>query len=81
MRNNRNSKSKIKKIKLVDDEPIALEVLKYMLSSYDNIEIIKTYTNPLVAVKEIGNTNPDVVFLDIEMGGINGLEIAELFIE
>lgn len=52
-----------------------------MLSSYDNIEIIKTYTNPLVAVKEIGNTNPDVVFLDIEMGGINGLEIAELFIE
>lgn len=67
---------------LVDDEPIALEVLKYKISSYEGIEIVGSYTDPLGALKEIKRVQPDVVFLDIEMGGgINGLELANVFIK
>ncbi|MCK9216890.1 MAG: response regulator [Firmicutes bacterium] len=62
---------------LIDDEPIALEVLESILSSFKEIEIIKSYTKPNEVLGEIGELQPDVVFLDIEMGEINGLELAE----
>lgn len=69
------------KVILVDDEPIALEVLSSMLSKYEEVHIVASYTDPLIALEEIKETKPDVLFLDIEMGSINGLEKAQLFIE
>ncbi len=65
---------------LVDDEPIALEMLASLLLSYDDIEIVGSYTDPTIALKEIRNTKPQVIFLDIEMGRMNGLEASEAFI-
>lgn len=61
---------------LVDDETIAIEVLSSMLSKYEEIEIVGKYTDPLKALEKIKAKNPDIIFLDIEMGNINGLEIA-----
>ena len=66
---------------IVDDEPIAIDILKIMLSDYENIDIVGTYTNPLEAIKEVKNTKPDLIFLDIEMGEMNGLEAANYFIK
>lgn len=66
---------------LIDDEPIALELLGLMLSSYEDIDIVGSYTKPIEALKEIKKIQPDVIFLDIEMGEINGLELAELFMK
>ncbi len=67
---------------LVDDEPIALEVLKHKVAFYEDIEIVGSYTDPLEALKEVKIVQPDAVFLDIEMGGgINGLELANVFIK
>lgn len=66
---------------LVDDEPIALDVLKIMLSSYEDVDIVGSYTNPIDALDSSKEIQPEVIFLDIEMGEINGLEMAELFIE
>ncbi len=65
---------------LVDDEPIALELLKIMLSSYEDVEIAGIYTDPLEALKNIDKTKPEVVFLDIEMGSMGGLELASVFL-
>lgn len=64
------------KVVLVDDESIALEVLSFALSSYDDIEIIGSYTDPHLALKDLDRLKPHVIFLDIEMGPVNGLEIA-----
>lgn len=69
------------KIILIDDEPIALNVLESMLSHYKEINIVGRYTNPMDALKEIETVNPDVIFIDIEMGKVSGLEAAEFFLE
>lgn len=66
---------------LVDDEPIALEVLEHMLEAYEDIDIIGSYTRPIDALNSIEKLVPDIIFLDIEMGEINGLELAEIFLE
>lgn len=65
---------------LIDDEPIALEVLELMLSSYKNINIIGKYTKYADALESIREEKPDVIFLDMEMPDMNGLEVAEIFI-
>lgn len=69
------------KVILIDDEPIALELLSRMLSFYEDVDIVGSYANPFDALGEIGKTQPDAIFLDIEMGSINGLEFAEVLIE
>ena len=69
------------KVILVDDEPLALETLEHILSKYEDIEVLGSYTNPNVALEKIKELQPDVLFLDIEMGSINGLEMAQLFAE
>ncbi|MBU5428066.1 response regulator [Tissierella pigra] len=67
------------KVILIDDESIALDLLRFKLSSYKDVNIVGSYTNPLEALKEVKKIQPDVIFLDIEMGEVNGLEVAELF--
>lgn len=69
------------KIILIDDEPLALEVLSAALSDYEDIHIAGSYTNPLLALEEMEEVQPDAVFLDIEMEPYNGLEMAQLFLE
>ena len=65
---------------LVDDEAIALEVLEHMLSPYKEINIIGKYRKYTDALESIKEEKPDVSFLDIEMGEMNGLELGEIFI-
>ncbi len=62
---------------LVDDEPVILEEIKAMLEENRNIEIVGAYTEPLEAIHEISVTKPDWAFLDIEMAGMSGIELAE----
>jgi|LSQX01.2.fsa_nt_gb two-component system LytT family response regulator len=61
---------------LIDDEAAANKVLSALLAAYDDLEIVGQYTNPDHALNEIERLNPDVVFLDIEMGPTNGIELA-----
>lgn len=65
---------------LIDDEPIALEVLELMLSPYESINIIGKYTRYTDALESLKEEKPDIIFLDIEMGDMNGLKLAEIFI-
>src|ERR1700760_687355 len=60
---------------LVDDEKLASEELSFLLREFADIEIIATASNGLEAVKMIEDLEPDVVFLDVQMPGIDGLGV------
>jgi two-component system LytT family response regulator len=63
---------------LVDDEPLAIERLQRLLSSFPEIEIVGTATDPAKAVAALRDTHLnsiDVLFLDIQMPGMNGFEL------
>lgn len=61
----------------IDDEHLSLDYIERQLKRIDNVDIIGAFTNPLEGKEFILKHNLDVVFLDIEMTPINGLEIAE----
>ena len=65
------------RILLVDDEPLARASLRKMLEAESGIQIIGEASNGVEAVELIGDLQPDLVFLDIEMPGLNGLEVLE----
>ncbi|MFW0717203.1 LytR/AlgR family response regulator transcription factor [Pedobacter sp. N23S346] len=64
----------------IDDEFSALEILTSYIAEQPNLKLVKAYSSPIVALSEIiKRTKPvDIIFLDIEMPGLNGLELAEL---
>ncbi len=66
---------------LVDDEQMALDFLEHLLREHNDIEIVDKLTNPLSVKENVMQTNPDVVFLDINMPQVNGLELAEQILE
>ena len=59
----------------VDDEKIILEELCAMIKQTE-IELVSAFQDPLEALESIKSLKPDVVFLDIEMPGLNGIEMA-----
>jgi two-component system LytT family response regulator len=67
---------------LVDDEPLALERLARMLQATGRVEITGSSTDPVIAVEELKNSLPDILFLDIHMPALSGFELlAELAVQ
>jgi two-component system response regulator LytT len=62
---------------LVDDEQLAREELSYLLKEFADIEVLATARNGLEAIKLIENLEPDVVFLDVQMPGLDGLGVIQ----
>jgi len=60
---------------LVDDETLASEELAYLLKEFADIEILATASNGLEAVKLIEDLEPDLVFLDVQMPGLDGMGV------
>lgn len=63
---------------LVDDEELARRLVREYLQGHDDIEIVGECDNGLDAVRQIGALAPDLVFLDIQMPRLTGLEVLEL---
>lgn len=61
---------------VVDDEPAARERLRRLLGSFEGVEIVGEAEDGESAMERIEELDPDVVFLDIQMPGISGLEVA-----
>ena len=59
---------------LVDDEPLALEVLQTYLARFEDVELLGTFTDPVAALRFVQLRRPDLIFLDIEMPLFNGLD-------
>jgi two-component system, LytTR family, response regulator len=62
---------------IIDDERLARQELKSLLSSYKEIEVVAECTNAEEAKSMIHDMKPDVIFLDIQMPGKNGFELLE----
>jgi len=60
---------------IVDDEPLASEELAYQLRDFPEIEVLGTAPNGLQAVQMIEDLRPDLVFLDVQMPGLDGLAV------
>jgi DNA-binding LytR/AlgR family response regulator len=61
---------------VVDDEPLARERLIRMLAAIEGVEIAGEASDGAEALERIQELDPDVVFLDVKMGGIDGLTLA-----
>ena len=59
----------------IDDEPIALEVVSQFCNRLGGIDIF-TFSEPEEGIKAISEQKPEIVFLDIEMNDVSGLQIA-----
>jgi DNA-binding LytR/AlgR family response regulator len=57
---------------IVDDEPIAIEVIRKHLEQLSNIRILADFTDPLKAAQFLASNHVDLLFLDIEMPAITG---------
>ncbi len=66
------------KVILIDDEPLAREVIKAYLKYFDDIEVVQECGDGFEGVKAIQQHQPDLIFLDIQMPKINGFEMLEL---
>jgi YesN/AraC family two-component response regulator len=62
---------------LVDDEESVLDLLERLLVSIGNIEIVGRFTRPEEMIIRIQTEQVDVVFLDIKMPGMNGLQLQD----
>lgn len=63
---------------LIDDEPLAREVLKEYLEEFSEIQVVAECGDGFEGVKAIGVHQPDLIFLDIQMPKISGFEMLEL---
>lgn len=61
---------------IVDDEPVAREILERHISKITSIEVVASCKNAIEAFKVISSQNIDLVFLDINMPEISGLSLA-----
>jgi two-component system LytT family response regulator len=62
---------------LIDDERLARQELRNLLSPYSEIQIVGEANNAETAIETIKQLKPDVIFLDIQMPGKNGFELLE----
>ena len=61
---------------VVDDEQLARDELCYLLDEVGGVEVVGQAGNGLEALDAIGRHSPDLVFLDIQMPGLTGFEVA-----
>ena len=61
---------------IIDDEPGSIEALKWELQPYaGELEVVAAFTSPLDALEKLPGLDVQVIFLDIEMPGMNGFDL------
>lgn len=68
----------MKKVIIIDDEPLARSLIKKYLAKYEGFEIADECGDGFEASKSIIKNNPDLIFLDIQMPRISGFELLEI---
>lgn len=64
---------------IVDDEEYAIDTLTQYINKTNDLQILSTFTNPYLALKELENgLAPDILFLDVDMPELSGMELASL---
>ncbi|MBU2938507.1 LytTR family DNA-binding domain-containing protein [Lacinutrix sp. C3R15] len=60
---------------IIDDEPLAIDIIESYCKAIGGVDLIATFTNAIEALDFINNNNIDLVFSDIEMPNISGIEL------
>jgi two-component system LytT family response regulator len=63
---------------IVDDEPLALHILEDYISKVPFMELIKSTTNPIEALTLVQEGNIDLVFLDVQMPELTGIQFLRI---
>ncbi len=61
----------------IDDEELALELLEDNISKVEYLELVGKFNNPLKAIQVLQEKSIDLVFLDIQMPGLSGLQLIQ----
>ncbi len=69
------------KVIIIDDEQLAIDNLTYILRDFKDIEIVATFTDSLNLLDYLKTNTADLIFMDIEMPEITGLELASMVSE
>jgi two-component system LytT family response regulator len=64
---------------IVDDEPLVRERLRRLLASHADVEVVGEVADGPAALEAVREMTPEVVFLDIQLPGLTGLEVAEVW--
>ncbi|WP_282042920.1 LytR/AlgR family response regulator transcription factor [Winogradskyella flava] len=63
---------------IIDDEPLAIDLLESYVSKIENLELIGSFVNPLDALKLLRDRPVDILFLDIQMPEITGVDFKKI---
>lgn len=63
---------------IVDDEPLAVKLLESYVTKTPGLELIGSYTDSVEAINKIKNDKPNLLFLDVQMPDLNGMELAHM---
>ena len=66
---------------IVDDEQLARDELAYLLKNADDVSVVAQGKNGLEAINLIKEHNPDLVFLDVQMPGLDGFGVIKKLID
>ena len=62
---------------LIDDEVMALEILKKLCSKVKELEVVATFSNAIDAIKYLNSNQVDLIFLDIHMPDFSGFDFVK----
>jgi two-component system LytT family response regulator len=62
---------------IIDDEPLAREAIQLLASKYSWLEILEVFSSAVSATEFVNINKVDLIFLDIQMPGVNGIEFAK----
>ena len=65
------------RVVIVDDEPLARQRIADQLAHEDGVDVVGEASNGLEAVEKIRSLHPDLVFLDVQMPGMDGLDVVD----
>jgi two-component system, LytTR family, response regulator len=63
---------------VVDDEALARSLLRQLLAAHPDVRVLAECANGFEAVRAVAETKPDILFLDVQMPQLDGLEVLEL---
>ncbi len=62
----------------IDDEPLALQLVSGYIEKTSTLELVGAYDNPMEAIEFLRENEVDLIFLDIQMPDLNGMEFARI---
>ena len=66
---------------IVDDEPLAVKLLESFVTKTPDLQLLNSFTDSVEAINAIKEQAPDLLFLDIQMPDLNGMELAHMLPE